>query len=74
MNTTRKEVRTPHTMIIEDLMSRDIEYDETKKPNRQHKLILDAYKRGASPSILALELNLSRQRIYQIINKYKKTL
>ena len=57
---------------IHDIMSRDIKYDETKKPNRQHKLILEAYKRGASPSILALELNLSRQRIYQIINKYKK--
>ena len=72
MNTTRKEVKTPHTMTIENLMSRDIEYDETKKPKRQHQIILDAYKRGASPSILALELNLSRQRIYQIINKYKK--
>ncbi|MGA1046738.1 MAG: hypothetical protein ACO3UU_01915 [Minisyncoccia bacterium] len=59
---------------IHDIMSRDIEYDETKKPNKRHRLILDAYKRGASPSILALELNLSRQRIYQIINKYKKTL
>ena len=59
---------------IQDLMGRNIEYDETKKPKRQHQIILDAYKRGASPSILALELNLSRQRIYQIINKYKKTL
>lgn len=57
---------------IQDLMGRNIEYDETKKPKRQHQIILDAYKRGASPSILALELNLSRQRIYQIINKYKK--
>jgi len=74
MNTTRKEVKTSHTMTIENLMSRDIEYDKTKKPNKRHRLILDAYKRGASPSILALELNLSRQRIYQIINKYKKTL
>lgn len=57
---------------IQDLIGRNIEYDETKKPKRQHQIILDAYKRGASPSILALELNLSRQRIYQIINKYKK--
>ena len=57
---------------IQDLMGRNIEYDETKKPKRKHQIILDAYKRGASPSILALELNLSRQRIYQIINKYKK--
>ena len=59
---------------IQDLIGRNIEYDKTKKPKRQHQIILDAYKRGASPSILALELNLSRQRIYQIINKYKKTL
>lgn len=57
---------------IQDLMGRNIEYDETKKPKTHHKIILDAYKRGASPSILALEFNISRQRIYQIINKYKK--
>lgn len=36
--------------------------------NKRDKLILEAYSRGAKPAILAKEFQLTRQRIYQIIN------
>ena len=61
-------------MNIDTLLSRNIQYNIPDKLNKRDKLILEAYKRGASSTILALEFNLSRQRIHQIINKYKKTL
>lgn len=72
MNTIRKGVREPHTMTIEALMQRPVQWDTTKIPNKRDKIILEAYKMGASVSILALEFQLSRQRIYSIINRYKK--
>ncbi|MGA1047770.1 MAG: hypothetical protein ACO3UU_07155 [Minisyncoccia bacterium] len=70
MNTQRKGVREPHTMTIEALMQRPVQWDTTKTPNKRDKIILEAYKMGASVSIL--EFQLSRQRIYSIINRYKK--
>lgn len=72
MNTIRKGVREPHTMTIKDLMQRPVQWDPNKTPNKRDKIILEAYKMGASVSILSLELQLSRQRIYSIINRYKK--
>lgn len=74
MNTIRKGVKDFHTMKIEALMQRPIQWDPNKTPNKRDKIILNAYSQGVSVSILALELNLSRQRIYSIINRYKKQL
>jgi Mor family transcriptional regulator len=39
--------------------------------NKRDKIILEAYNRGASINLLALELKLTRQRIYQIIKSAK---
>lgn len=72
MNTQRKGVGKPYTMTIKALMKRPVQWDTTKTPNKRDKMILEAYKMGASVSILALEFQLSRQRIYKIINRYKK--
>jgi len=40
--------------------------------NRRDKIIMEAYNRGANINLLAQEFGLTRQRIYQIISKYKK--
>jgi hypothetical protein len=37
--------------------------------NKRDRLILEAYSRGAKPAIIAREFQLTRQRIYQIINR-----
>jgi Mor family transcriptional regulator len=39
--------------------------------NKRDRIILEAYNRGASINLLALELKLTRQRIYQIIKSAK---
>jgi hypothetical protein len=72
MYTIRKRVREFYTMTIEALMQRPVQWDPNKTPNKRDKIILEAYKMGASVSILSLKFQLSRQRIYKIINRYKK--
>jgi transposase len=53
------------------MIKRNIQWN-TKKPNKRDSIILKAYSSGASVTILAKDLGISRARIYNIINRYKK--
>ena len=53
------------------MIKRNIQWNNLK-PNKRDSIILKAYSNGASVTILAKDLGISRARIYNIIKRYKK--
>jgi hypothetical protein len=55
---------------MDGIKKRDIQWNNLK-PNTRDKAILKAYQMGGSPTIMAKDLGISRERIYAIIRRYK---